>query len=257
MLLQKEKRTRKKLSRQWLNKVLRNWRFYCCWLLLVPLIFLIQSCVEGTRVATKVYYLFDISGSYREKLDNDSTPLRESINLAKEILKFSAELQDPRQFPQTHQIGFISERIRHGKPATRIDQVGIFDKPSQDLKTFAKELNNVLQTRPAGATDIYGGLYKAVQALKESNAKNKVIILFSDLHIATQNPSNYKIDMSDIKLLGYYIETGKARQDPSILQNDIRNFEEILRKTKCSQWRLVHLDAFDTSQISEILRNGN
>lgn len=261
MLFRQEKRKGKNQPQRFHSEWTRDWRFLKYWLLLLVPHFLVNGCViEKTPIAPiaiKVYYLFDISGSYRENLNNGSTPLHESVKRAHQILKHLSELQDPTNFPQTHQIGFISERILHGKPATRIDQVGIFDKPGQDLETFAKELDNVLTTQSSGATDIYGGLYKAVQALKESNAKNKLIILFSDLHNATQNPSNYEVDMTGIKLIGYYIETGKAKTNPGILQDDIRKFEEILRKTNCSRWHLIHLDAFDTSQINEMLKNDN
>lgn len=201
----------------------------------------------------KVYYLFDISGSYHANADGDTSPLRESILKAKEIVLYLAQLQDPKYFPQVHQIGFIGEQVEKNLPGIRIEQQGIFDKPEQGLSNFISSLISIDAVPCSQGTDIYAGLYKASQSLAGSNSVNQLIIIFSDFHPDTQNPSSYKIDLKNIKVFGYYTETGNSLQNPGNLQGDIKSFEQILKTSNCNSFSLLHLDAFDTSQIWDII----
>lgn len=211
-------------------------------------------CLLGCEAQiVKVYYLFDISGSFRIKAETGKSPLEESVDKAKQIVMYLADARGIAQ--QSHQIGYISERVRQVESAYNIEPSSPFEI-NKSVKPFLKQLDNVLQTPVAMETDIRAGLYKAAEALQDGDPTTiKLIIIFSDLHSDTDNPDRYPLKLNNIRVLAYYVETENRRDHPEWLIEDKQKFANMLDEAGCKKYKLFNISAFNLNQVRSMLES--
>lgn len=224
-------------------------------LLLAILVVINFSCVTPPQSGTRVFYLFDISGSYRIPEADRNTPLKASINFAKKIVdQLSVDKQIQGQFPQQHRIGFISKEITHsyGKDWFEIGKAPNPFDPGTSTENFKTELDSVLSLPIAGETDIYAGLYIAAEALKTAHVRNKLLIVFSDFDNTSQNPVPQEVSLQGVKVVMVYSETNK--KDANKLIANRKKFEEVLKSAGCANVLSMHLIAAGQLDILALLK---
>lgn len=143
------------------------------------LIFISFFSLSFTQTGTDIFYLFDISGSYHKDV------LKKAVSFAEDFHNHISDSDRPEYiFPQKHMLSVIDEFSLAGDPCTSIiepTKKGAFIKTKKvkNDKFSSNCLKNVLESKPANNTDIYGGLLYAQTSL-DFPKKRKALIIFSD-----------------------------------------------------------------------------
>lgn len=224
-------------------------------LLIVALMLVGSSCVPH-QSGTRVFYLFDISGSFRKPDVDGVSPLRASVDFAKLVVDdLSRDKNIQGQFPQEHRIGYISQEImnRYGKGWFTIGRAtGIFNKET-GTDQFRTELDSILMLPSSEVTDLYLGLYSAAEALNTASVRHKLLIIFSDLH-QTSRSSSDKVDirLDGVKVIMIHTETNEIYPDTSI--NDRTVFKQKLKAAGCTKILNINLTSVSIADIETILK---
>jgi hypothetical protein len=224
-------------------------------LLLLLIIVMSLSCATPPQTGTRVFYLFDVSGSFRRPDQSGTTPLKASIELGKKIVdQLSTDKGIQGQFPQQHRIGYISSEImyRFGKDWFEIGRAPNPFDPGSSTDAFKAELDSVFSLPSAGSTDIYNGLYTASEALKSAHVRNKLLIVFSDFDHTSTNPIPKDLDFESIKVVLVYAETNK--KDANRLSANRKQIEETLRSHDCKTILSMHLVAVGAIDVVGLLK---
>ncbi len=142
-------------------------------------IFISFFSLSFTQTGTDIFYLFDISGSYHKDV------LKKAVSFAEDFHNHISDSDRPEYiFPQKHMLSVINEFSLAGEPCTSIiepTKKGAFIKTKKvkNDKFPSNCLKNVLESKPANNTDIYGGLLYAQTSL-DFPKKRKALIIFSD-----------------------------------------------------------------------------
>lgn len=141
-----------------------------CLALLVSLLCLAAGCTQvGGQHARAVYVLLDVSGSYNQKLD-DANPV---IN----YLLGTLNSGDSMTVAKIDSASFTEKDV--------VAKVTFDQRPSvanQQKRVLREQLDQFFQDRhPSDNTDVSGAMLQAAQALDESGAGHRYILVFSDL----------------------------------------------------------------------------
>lgn len=226
-------------------------------LIVLSLLSLNLSCGQLPPLSgTRIFYLFDITGSFQKPDRTGTTPLMASVRLAKKFVdELSIDQNLPGQFPQEHRIGYIGKEVIqiHGKDWFPISSAPNPFDPGAGTETFKAELDSVLRASPAEETDLYAGVYTAAEALKSAHITHKLLITFSDFDQTSKNPtSQAEIDLSGVKVILVYTETGLKK--PDILKKDVKDFEEWLKQKGAKVVHSIHLISVTSIDILNTLR---
>ena len=136
------------------------------YLLCLPLL---SACAQPGEGQLGVYLLLDTSGTYTQELDQ-----------AQKIINATLVRLNPGD-------SFAVARIDTGSFSEKdiIQKVTLDDRPSQanqQKRHFQEQVATFVDSvKPAGFTDISGGLLQAIEYLNEKQSGQKIVLIFSDL----------------------------------------------------------------------------
>jgi len=187
-----------------------------------------------------VYMLLDTSGTYAIELQK-----------ARQVISAILSKLNPGD-------SFGIARIDSGSFSEKdiIVKVTFDDRPSvanQQKRQFQQTIDKYIKTvKPAGYSDITGGLLQAVEWLNEKNNKHRSIIIFSDLE---EELAKGYVRNIDIQFDGYDVvalnvtKLGKDNIDPRKYMGRVDHWQRRIEKGG-GTWRVLN----DLDQLEKLIR---
>lgn len=176
-----------------MNKKLSIILISCClWL---------NACSDQENYQTAVYLLLDTSGTYTEELHKAQLVINYMLSNLQAGDSFAVARIDSGSFSEKD---IIAKATFDARPSAS----------NKQKRDFARTIERFVNTVKSSAyTDISGGLLQGIEYLNETNANNKIILIYSDLK--EELPSGYTRDF-DLPLEGYSVlalNVTKLRED--------------------------------------------
>jgi hypothetical protein len=187
-----------------------------------------------------VYLLLDTSGTYTQELVK-----------AKQVISAILAKLNPGD-------SFAVARIDSGSFSEKdiVAKVTFDDRPSvanQQKRQFQAAIDKFIKTvKPAGFSDVTGGLLQAVEYLNEKNNKAKTIIVFSDLEeeLAKGFVRNIDIQFDGFDVVALNVtKLGKDNVDPRKYMGRVDHWQRRVEKGG-GQWRVLN----DLDQLDKLVR---
>lgn len=159
------------------------------------------SCARTEATNTGVYMLLDTSGTYREELTKAEQIVRYTLTKLEPADTFAVARIDTASFSEKDIIAKAS----------------FDDRPSQvnrQKRLFAEEIQAFVKGADSSPyTDITGGLLQAIEYLNEKGAREKTILIFSDLQEDLQDGyiRDIDLDLQDFSVIA--LNVTKLRSD--------------------------------------------
>ena len=190
-----------------------------------------------------VYYLFDVSKSYKQKALNEAIEVSEKIYSV-----FTSKKNGLGSVsPQYHLTGTIdSNSIKSTKPCTVIyddNSGGLFNTNKKELPSLSPCLEKIYNLPYSMNTDIRGGVYNAANNI--SNIDFKALIIFSDMENDPLKSFQNKLSLDNldgITILILYSHT-LASQKSNITDKYVKEFIKLFKNAGASEVRAQTLQS--------------
>lgn len=173
-------------------------------IMLISLLFTlcITACSESGAKKRAVYLLLDTSGTYTEELAKAQVIMNYLLATLDSGDSIAIARIDSGSFSEKDIIAKATFDIR---PSTANDQKRLF---KHKIEQFVNDLK-----RGSSNTDITGGLIQASDFVNETQAKEKYVLIFSDLEEDLQKGQvrNFPIDVTGIQVVA--LNVTKLRSD--------------------------------------------
>lgn len=192
---------------------------HCKWVYsVVVLLPLLVSCGELASKNRAVYLLLDTSGTYTEEMDK-----------AQAIINYLLSTLDSGD-------SIAVARIDSGSFSEKdiIAKVTFDDRPSitnDQKRLFKQQINHFVANIPRGSanTDITGGVIQAADFVTETQAGDRLILIFSDLEedLAKGHVRDFPIDVTDIKIVALNVtKLGSDNIDPRDYTSRLKHWQQ-------------------------------
>jgi len=159
------------------------------------------ACEDQTAKTKAVYMLIDTSGTYTQELDKAQRITNYLLGTLNAGDSLALARIDSGSFSEKDMIAKVTFDIR---PSTATAQKYQFKRKLDDFVASAK---------PSGFTDISGGVLQASEFLQETQADEKIILIFSDLEedLVKGHIRKFTIPLVNIKVIA--LNVTKLKKD--------------------------------------------
>ncbi len=209
-------------------------------ILLSLLIFSITACSEPPSQNKAVYMLLDTSGTYTQELDK-----------AKIIINYLLATLDAGD-------SLAIARIDSGSFSEKdlISKVTFDARPSvvnEQKRAFKRKVDIfVKNVKSSSYTDITGGVLQASEYLHETGAKNKYILIFSDLEedLVKGHVRDFSIPLVEVKVVALNVTKLRSDNiDPRDYLNRVANWQTRVHEGG-GKWQLLN----DIEHLEKIIQ---
>ncbi|MET1257180.1 VWA domain-containing protein [Aliikangiella maris] len=198
--------------------------------LLVMLLFL-PACQQTQQGQRAVYLLIDTSGTYTQELTKAQAIVHYLLATLNSGDSIAVARIDSGSFSEKDIIAQVTFDIR---PSTANDQ----------KRLFKHKLEQFVNTLKSGSrnTDITGGVIQASDYVNETQAKEKYVLIFSDLEedLPKSHIRNFQLDMQNIHVVA--LNVTKLRQDnidPRDYKKRLTDWQQRIEQGG-GHWRVVN-----------------
>lgn len=177
--------------------------------------------------ALGMFYLFDISKSYKEK------SLNEALEVSEGIFNYFVDSKGFGKIsPQFHSTGTIdANSIKSSKPCTSSyinTNKGVFDRTVQEKTSLSDCLDSISKLPFSMYTDIRGGVYNAGNSMG-SNLNFRGLIIFSDMDNDPKKAFQRKLPLDNLKGISILILYSHTQSSTKGNKTDeyVSNFKKI------------------------------
>lgn len=200
-------------------------------LIILTLIVTLAACGQSTPRNKAVYLLIDTSGTYTEELSKAQTVLNYLLATLDSGDSIAVARIDSGSFSEKD---VVSKVTFDERPSVANDQKRLF---KSDMDRFVAQVN-----RGSAHTDITGAVLQATEYLNETGARDKYVLVFSDLEEDLQKGQirDFPIALDGIHVVA--LNVTKLRTD-NIDPRDYLNRLEAWQKRVESgggDWRVVN-----------------
>ena len=208
--------------------------------LTVGLVGALAGCSEPRKQNVGVYMLLDTSGTYTDE-----------IGKAQQIINYTLSQLNPGD-------SFAVARIDTGSFSEKdiVARVTFDERPSTangQKRQFQEAVNAFVdQVRPAGYTDISGGLLQALEYLNEKDPGRKTIFIFSDLKEDLQEGyvRDFTMTFTDVDVVAMNVTKLRSDNvDPREYLNRLSDWENRVQQGG-GQWRVIN----DLDRLERLFR---
>jgi len=190
-----------------------------------------SGCGQSGNQHQAVYLLIDTSGTYTEELTKAQTIVNYLLANLDSGDSIAVARIDSGSFSEKD---VIAKTTFDQRPSAANDQKRLF---RQEMDSFVSDVK-----RGSPHTDISGGVLQAVEYLNESGAKNKSVLIFSDLEedLPKGHIRNFPIELNDIHVVA--LNVTKLRTD-NIDPRDYLNRLDLWQQKVVSgggDWRAIN-----------------
>ena len=201
----------------------------------------LAGCGEPEKHNVGVYMLLDTSGTYTDE-----------IGKAQQIINYTLSRLNPGD-------SFAVARIDTGSFSEKdiVARVTFDERPSTangQKRQFQESVNAFVdQVRPAGYTDISGGLLQALEYLNEKDPGRKTIFIFSDLKEDLQEGyvRDFSMTFTDVDVVAMNVTKLRSDNvDPREYLNRLAEWESRVQQGG-GQWRVIN----DLDRLERLFRS--
>ncbi|MGD8832097.1 MAG: vWA domain-containing protein [Pseudomonadales bacterium] len=198
--------------------------------IMIVLVAATGGCGEPTKHNMGVYMLLDTSGTYSDE-----------IGKAQQIINYTLSRLNPGD-------SFAVARIDTGSFSEKdiVAKVTFDDRPSAangQKRQFQEQVNEFVRTvKPAGYTDISGGLLQALEYLNEKDPGRKTIFIFSDLKEDLQAGyvRDFSMTFTDVDVVAMNVTKLRSDNvDPREYLDRLADWESRVQQSG-GHWRVIN-----------------
>ncbi len=199
-------------------------------LTLVSLLVLLAGCGEPEKRNMGIYMLLDTSGTYKDE-----------IGKAQQIINYTLSKLNPGD-------SFAVARIDTASFSEKdiVAKVTFDERPSTangQKRRFQESVNSFVdEVKPAGYTDISGGLLQALEYLNEKDPGRKTIFIFSDLKEDLQEGyvRDFTMTFTDVDVVAMNVTKLRSDNvDPREYLDRLSDWETRVQQSGGS-WRVIN-----------------
>jgi len=199
----------------------------------------LSACAENTPRTKAVYMLIDTSGTYTEELDKAQKIGNYLLGTLNSGDSLAIARIDSGSFSEKDIISKVTFDMRPSLATTQKHQ-------------FKRQLDKfVANAKPAAHTDISGGMLQAAEFLNETQARQKYILIFSDLEEDLIKGHIRDFTMPLVKIKVVALNVTKLRSDnidPREYLNRLDAWEKRVAEGG-GEWKVVN----DLDRLSKLL----
>lgn len=209
--------------------------------LLTILVLLLSGCGEPEKRNVGIYMLLDTSGTYTDE-----------IGKAQQIINYTLSRLNPGD-------SFAIARIDTASFSEKdiVARVTFDDRPSAangQKRRFQEAVTEFVGgVRPAGYTDISGGLLQALEYLNEKDPGSKTIFIFSDLKEDLQEGyvRDFPMTFADVDVVAMNVTKLRTDNvDPREYLDRLADWERRVEQSG-GQWRVIN----DLDRLEKLFRS--
>ncbi|MFT7560486.1 MAG: hypothetical protein ACI93R_002406 [Flavobacteriales bacterium] len=172
---------------------------------------LLLGCTSSTPNTRAIFLLLDTSGTYTQEMDKAQAIINYLLSTLNSGDSIAVAKIDSGSFSEKD---IIAKSTFDERPSVANDQKRLF---KQQVTNFVKDLK-----RGSANTDITGGMVQAADFVKETAAKRKTILIFSDLEedLPKGHVRDFPLDVQGIQVVA--LNVTKLRSD-NIDPRDYKN----------------------------------
>lgn len=211
-----------------------------CMSLVLGVFFSLSGCGEPAKHNVGVYMLLDTSGTYTDE-----------IGKAQQIINFTLSQLNPGD-------SFAVARIDTASFSEKdiVARVTFDERPSTangQKRQFQESVNAFVdEVRPAGYTDISGGLLQALEYLNEADPGRKTIFIFSDLKedLKEGYVRDFSMTFTDVDVVAMNVTKLRSDNvDPREYLDRLSEWETRVQQGG-GQWRVIN----DLDRLEQLFR---
>lgn len=199
------------------------------------------ACEDQAPKSRAVYMLIDTSGTYTRELDKAQRITNYLLGTLNAGDTLALARIDSGSFSEKDMIGKVTFDIR---PSTATAQKYQFKRKLDEFVSSAK---------PSGHTDISGGVLQASEFLQETQADEKIILIFSDLEedLVKGHVRKFTIPLVNIKVVALNVTKLRTDNiDPRDYMERLDSWEKRVYEGG-GAWRVVN----DLDRLERLLKS--
>ena len=199
---------------------------------LLSLVFLAASCSDQRTHAQAIYMLVDTSGTYSQELDKAQRIVSYLLGNLKSGDSLAVARVKSRSFSEKD----IVAKVTLTKDPMQVNnQKRAF---AQKIGTFKADLR-----KGSAYTDITGGVIQAAEFLNETGARQKTILIFSDMQeeLDYKTVRDFPIDLKGIRIIALNVtKLTTDNVDPRRYLGRLEWWEQRARNAGATDWKVVN-----------------
>jgi hypothetical protein len=210
------------------------------YLLVIGLTILVSACDRGPSGRQAVFLLVDTSGTYTEELGKAQKIVNYLLGTLESGDSLAVARIDSGSFSEKDLIHKMTFDLR---PSVANNQKRMF---KQAMDNFVGTLKN-----GSSHTDISGAVLQATEYLNETQAKNKTVMIFSDLEedLPKGHIRDFKLDLDGIDVVALNVTKLRSDNlDPRDYLNRLEHWQSRILEGN-GGWRVIN----DFDHLSDLL----